>query len=151
MKLAGVDISHIPYKGTAPAITDLMANRVDLVLTTGAMPFIRSGKVRAVAVAARQRLPALPEVPTFGEAGLAGLHTGSWYGLVAPAGTPRPVLEKLNTALTTALHDSQLQKQLAEQGALAAEAMDIDGFWDFVKRQMPVAAEQVRISDAGAQ
>lgn len=74
-QLTGVDVTHIPYKGTAPAMTDLMAGRVDFVLTTGAIPFIRSGKLRALAVASRQRLPALPEVPTFEEAGVKGFYT----------------------------------------------------------------------------
>ena len=150
-KLAGVDITHIPYKGTAPAMTDLMANRVDLVLTTGAMSFIRSGKVRAVAVAAHQRLPALPDVPTFEEAGLKGFYTDSWYGLVAPSGTPRPALEKLNAALATALRNPEVQKQFAEQGSLPVKSMGVDEFWAFVKQQMPAAAEQVRISGAKAE
>ncbi|WP_373789347.1 Bug family tripartite tricarboxylate transporter substrate binding protein, partial [Delftia acidovorans] len=88
-QLTGVDVTHIPYKGTAPAMTDLMAGRVDFVLTTGAIPFIRSGKLRALAVASRQRLPALPDVPTFEEAGVKGFYTDTWYGLVAPGGTPR--------------------------------------------------------------
>ena len=88
VKLANVDIPHIPYKGTAPAMTDVMAGRVDMVLTTGAVSFVRSGKVRALAVASKERLPALPDVPTFDEAGLKGFHPDAWYGLVAPAGTP---------------------------------------------------------------
>ncbi|WP_454739047.1 Bug family tripartite tricarboxylate transporter substrate binding protein [Cupriavidus necator] len=150
-KLAGVDIAHIPYKGTAPAMTDLMAGRVDLVLTTGAMSFIRSNKVRALAVAAPRRLPALPDVPTFDEAGLKGFHTDSWYGLVAPAGTPRPVLEQLNAALATALRDPELQRQFAEQGSLPVKPMGVDEFWNFVRKQMPTAAEQARISGAKAE
>ena len=150
-KLAGVDITHIPYKGTAPAMTDLMSGRVDLVLSTGAVSFVRSGKVRALAVASRQRLAALPDVPTFEEAGLKGFHTDSWYGLVAPAGTPRPILEKYNAALATALRNPEVQKQFAEQGAVAVEPMGVDAFWTFVKKQMPEAAEQVRVSGAKAE
>ena len=92
---AGIDVAHIPFKGTAPAIADLMAGRVDFVITTGAVTFVRSGKLRALAVAAHQRLKALPDVPTFEEAGMKGFTTDSWYGLVAPAGTPAPVLQAL--------------------------------------------------------
>ncbi|WP_458766575.1 Bug family tripartite tricarboxylate transporter substrate binding protein [Cupriavidus basilensis] len=147
---ANVDIAHIPFKGTAPAMTDLMAGRVDFVITTGALPFIRSGKVRPLAVAAHQRLPALPDVPTFDEAGVKGFYTDSWYGLVAPANTPRPALEKLNVALNQALRDPELQKQLSEQGSLPVKPMVVDEFWTFVKKQMPTAAEQVRISGAKA-
>ncbi|SOY93272.1 conserved exported hypothetical protein [Cupriavidus taiwanensis] len=149
-KLAGADVAHIPFKGTAPAMTDLMAGRVDFVITTGALPFIRSGKVRPLAVAAHQRLPALPDVPTFDEAGVKGFYTDSWYGLVAPANTPRPALEKLNAALNQALRDPELQKQLSEQGSLPVKPMGVDEYWTFVKKQMSIAAEQVRISGAKA-
>ena len=150
-RIAGVDITHIPFKGTAPAMTDLMAGRVDFVLTTGSMSFIRSGKLRPLAVAARQRLPALPDVPTFEEAGVKGFYTDSWYGLVAPAGTPRPALDKLNAALATALRNPEVQKQFLDQGSLPVQPMDVDAFWKFVVAQMPAAAEQVRISGAKAE
>ena len=149
-KLANVDVAHIPFKGTAPAMTDLMAGRVDFVITTGALPFIRSGKLRPLAVAAHQRLPALPDVPTFDEAGVKGFYTDSWYGLVAPANTPRPALQKLNAALNQALRDSELQKQFSEQGSIPVKPMGVDEFWTFVKKQMPIAAEHVRISGAKA-
>ncbi|MGO4303598.1 Bug family tripartite tricarboxylate transporter substrate binding protein [Cupriavidus sp. RAF12] len=149
-KLANVDVAHIPFKGTAPAMTDLMAGRVDFIITTGALPFIRSGKVRPLAVAAHQRLPALPDVPTFDEAGVKGFYTDSWYGLVAPANTPRPAQEKLNAALNQALRDPELQQQFSEQGSLLVKPMGVDEYWAFVKKQMPIAAEQVRISEAKA-
>lgn len=150
-KLAGVDIAHIPYKGTGPAMTDLMAGRVDMVLTTGAMSFVRSGKLRALAVAGRQRLPGLPEVPTFDEAGLKGFYTDSWYGIVAPAGTPRPALQKLNDALAATLRNPAVQKQFVEQGLVPVPPMGLDEFWTFVRQQMPTAAETVRISGATAE
>ncbi len=150
-KITGADVTHIPYKGTAPAMTDLMAGRVDFVLTTAAMSFIRSGKLRPLAVAARQRLPALPDVPTFEEAGVKGFHTDSWYGLVAPAGTPRAALDKLNAALATALRNPEVQKQFLDQGSLPVKPMGVDEFWSFVQQQMPLAAEQVRVSGAKAE
>ncbi len=150
-QLAKVDVAHIPFKGTAPAMTDLMAGRVDFIITTGALPFIRSGKVRPLAVASHQRLPALPDVPTFAEAGVKEFYTDSWYGLVAPANTPRPALEKLNAALNRALRDPELQKLFSEQGSLLVKPMGVDEYWTFVKKQMPVAAEQIRISGAKAE
>lgn len=150
-KLAGVDVTHIPYKGAAGAMTDLMAGRVDFVLTTGAMSFVRSGKLRPLAVAARERLPALPDVPTFDEAGVKGFYTDSWYGLVAPAGTPRPALEKLNAALAAALHKPAVRQQFLDQGTLPVTPMKVDEFWSFVQQQMPIAAEQVRVSGAKAE
>lgn len=148
VKLANVDIPHIPYKGTAPAMTDVMAGRVDMILTTGAVSFVRSGKVRAIAVASKERLPALPDVPTFDQAGLKGFYTDSWYGLVAPAGTPQPILEQLNGALVKALQQPEVRTQLAELGALPAKPMSTGEFWNFVKQQMPDAAEMVRSSGA---
>jgi tripartite-type tricarboxylate transporter receptor subunit TctC len=109
---------------------------------------VRSGKVRAIAVASKERLPALADVPTFDQAGLKGFYTDSWYGLVAPAGTPQPVLEKLNGALVKALQQPEVRTQLAELGALPAKPMTTGEFWGFVKQQMPDAAEMVRSSGA---
>jgi len=147
-KIADLDIVHVPYKGTAPAMTDLMAGRVDMVLTTGVVSFVRSGKVRALAVASRERLPALPEVPTFEEAELTGFYTDSWYGLVAPAGTPRPILEKLNASLAIALNDPEVKKQFSEMGFLPAQPLAVDAFWDMVQKQMPEAAALVNATGA---
>ncbi|WP_285409983.1 tripartite tricarboxylate transporter substrate binding protein [Variovorax sp. efr-133-TYG-130] len=146
--LAGIDVAHIPFKGTAPAMTELMAGRVDMIITTGATPFVRSGKLRALAVAARQRLPSLPDVPTFEQAGVKNFYTDNWYGLVAPANTPRPVLESLNAALAKALANTDVQRQFVEQGAFPSKPMSINEFWGFVKKQMPEAAELVRASGA---
>lgn len=147
-KVSGIDILHVPYKGTAPAMTDLMAGRVDFIISTGAIPFIQSGKVRALAVTAPRRLPGLPDVPTFDEAGIKGFYTDAWYGLVAPADTPRPILERLNAALGQALRNPDVQKQFIEQGAFPAKPVSIDEFWAFVKNQMPEAAELVRSTGA---
>jgi tripartite-type tricarboxylate transporter receptor subunit TctC len=147
-KLAGVDIAHIPFKGSGPAMTEMMAGRLDMIITTGPLPFIQSGKLRPLAVAARQRHPAMPDVPTFEEAGLKGFVTDNWYGLVAPAGTPLPVLNTLNAALVKALSSTDVQKQFVEQGAFPAKAMKPDEFWTFVKKQMPEMAEQVKAAGA---
>lgn len=147
-KLAGIDVAHIPFKGVAPALTELMSGRLDFIITTGAIPFVQSGKLRALAVAAHQRLPGLPDVPTFEEAGVKGFYTDNWYGLVAPAGTPRGALDILNAALGKALQDPEVQKQFVEQGTFPAKAMKPEAFWAFVEKQMPQAAEQVRTSGA---
>lgn len=146
-----VDILHVPFKGTAPALTDVMAGRIDMIITTGAIAPIGSGKVRALAVTARERIAALPDVPTFHEAGVESFYMDSWYGLVAPAGTPRPTLEKLNAALTAALQSEELRARFIESGSVPAEPMTIDAYWDFVKGGMSEAAELVRISGARAE
>jgi tripartite-type tricarboxylate transporter receptor subunit TctC len=121
---------------------------VDVVITTGPVQFIRSGKLRPLAIAARERHPAMPDVPTFEQAGVKGFYTDNWYGLVAPAHTPRPVLDTLNAALAKALANPEVQKQFIEQGAFPAKPMTIDEYWAFVKKQMPTAADLVRASGA---
>ena len=146
-KVADIDVVHVPFKGAGAAMTDLMAGRVDYIITTGPLPFIRGGKVRPLAIAARERHPAMPDVPTFEQAGVK-LYTDNWYGLVAPAGTPQPVLEKLNAALNKALVKPEVQKQFIEQGAFPGKPASPDAFWAFVKKQMPEAGELVRISGA---
>lgn len=151
-KEAGLDITHIPFKGSGPAVTELMAGRIDMIITTGAMTFINSGKLRALAVASRERHPAMPDVPTFDQAGLKGFYTdNNWYGLVAPAGTPRTILDKLNAALNKVLSKPEVQKQFVDQGAFPGKPGTPDMFWTFVKNQMPLAAEAVRVSGAKAE
>jgi len=143
-----IDILHVPFKGTAPALTDLMAGRIDMIITTGAVAPISSGKVRPLAVTSTTRIPALPEVPTFDEAGVQGFYMASWYGLVAPAGTPRFRLERLNDALVQTLQTPELRKQFVAMGSFPAEPMSLDAFWDKVKQGMAEAAKLVRISGA---
>jgi tripartite-type tricarboxylate transporter receptor subunit TctC len=144
----GIDIMHVPFKSTAPALTDVMAGRVDMIITTGAMAPIGSGKVRPLAITSKARIEALPEVPTFDEAGVPGFYMDSWYGLVAPAGTPRPVLTKLNEALTKALQNPELRQKFVAAGSVPADPMSIDAYWDMVQKGMGEAAELVRISGA---
>ncbi|WP_083745413.1 tripartite tricarboxylate transporter substrate binding protein [Variovorax sp. KK3] len=118
MSAAKIDIVHVPYKGTAPAEADLAAGHISLMLdTTTCLPFIASGRMRALAVASKKRNPALPDVPTFDEAGLPGIYASSWYGLMAPAGTPRPVIDKLNAQANEVLQSADLKRRMAEFGA----------------------------------
>ncbi|WP_442594126.1 Bug family tripartite tricarboxylate transporter substrate binding protein [Parapusillimonas sp. JC17] len=143
-----IDVLHVPFKGTAPALTDVMAGRVDMVITTGALAPLKSGKLRALAVSSQQRISALPDVPTFDEAGVKDFYMESWYGLVAPAGTPRRILEKLNQALTKSLQSPELQKAFVDGGSEPAQPMSLDAYWDMVKNGMAEAQELVRISGA---
>ena len=118
MSAAKIDIVHVPYKGTAPAEADLAAGHISLMLdTTTCLPFIAGGKMRALAVASKKRNPALPNVPTFDEAGLPGIYASSWYGLMAPAGTPRPIIDKLNAQANEVLQSADLKPRMAEFGA----------------------------------
>lgn len=116
--MAKVDIVHVPYKGGAPAITDLMGGQVDMMFAVlpDAMPHIRAGKIRAIAVAGTQRSKSLPDVPTVGEAGVPGFEASAWYGFVAPAKTPPEVVQKLNAAINAALAKPEVQERLAPLG-----------------------------------
>ena len=96
--MAGVQMTHVPYKSSVAALVDLMAGRVDVMFDNipSALPHIRSGKLRALATTGAQRAAILPELPTIAEEGLAGYEAGVWIGLLAPAGTPKPIIAKLN-------------------------------------------------------
>lgn len=129
--VAQVDITHIPYKGSGPALTDVMGGQLDFMFDTGAFPHIKGGKIRALAVAADRRHPQLPEVPTFDELGIKGMVMNAWYGVAAPAGTPPALIAKVNTALNHALKSGDLAKRLADIGAEVRSGTpeDFAKFW----------------------
>ena len=116
--LTGTKLTHVPYKGVNLAMQDVMAGRIDLVVigVPAAAPHVKAGKLRALAVIAPQRLPALPDVPTVAEAGLPGFEVTTWYGILAPAGTPRPIVARLNTELVKAMHSPEMKERLAGIG-----------------------------------
>ncbi|MDJ0389143.1 tripartite tricarboxylate transporter substrate binding protein [Roseomonas sp. E05] len=116
---AGIDIVHIPYRGAAPAVTDLMAGQVQMMFADmpALMPQVQAGALRPIALASKERSPLLPEVPTMAEAGQPSVEADNWYGLVAPAGTPKPIITLLHDAAVRALNDPELRKAYAEQGA----------------------------------
>ena len=117
IKSTGVDIVHVPYKGTAPAEADLIAGHISMLLdTTACLPFVAAGKMKALAVASKARNPALPNVPTFDELGIPGVLSASWYGLMAPAGTPRAVIDKINSEVNALLRTPEMRKRLADFG-----------------------------------
>ena len=112
-------MQHIPYKGSAPALTDLMGGQIQLMFDSmpSAMPFIKSGKLRAIAVTTAKRSTALPDVPTVAESGLPGFNISTWYGLWAPAGTPKPIVQQLATQAAAALKQPDVHKQYIDMGA----------------------------------
>ncbi len=117
--MAGVDLVHIPYKGLAPALSDLLAGQVQLMFssTVAILPHIQAGKLRALAVTSAKRSPLLPNIPTLAESGLPGYEAGSWYGLLAPAGTPNDVILRLNQEAGKALSQSRVKESLVTEGA----------------------------------
>jgi len=116
--LAAVDILHVPYKGSSQALIDVMAGQVTMLFDNApsALPFVQQGKLRALAVTSTKRLPNLPDVPTLEEAGVKGYESLSWSGIVAPAGTPRRVIEKLNAAIDRILRDPDVKQRFAGLG-----------------------------------
>ena len=114
---AGVDIIHVPYKGGAPMHVDLIGGHLTMLFDNvpAALPQIRGGAFRALAVASLRRHPDLPDVPTMDEAGYPKFETGAWYGVLAPAGTPRPIVEQLNTAIVRALREPALRDRYISQ------------------------------------
>lgn len=116
--LTGAEISHIPYKGSAPAISDLLGNQIAVMFDNmpSAIQHVRSGKLRPIAVTTAKRSPELPDVPTIAEAGVPGYEATSWFGLWAVAGTPKPVLDKLHASLSKVLKDPAVVKKIGDQG-----------------------------------
>ena len=116
---AGIDMLHVPYKGSAPAVTDLLGGQVELLIDVLAVsqPHIRSGKLRALGVTGSARLPALPDVPTFDEAGLKGYGATGWQGIFAPAGTPKEIVDKLAAAVLRVMNDREVQDRFIANGA----------------------------------
>lgn len=116
---AGVSLTHVPYKGAAPVLTDLMAGQTEVMFSTvpTALPFIKSGKLRAIAVTGAQRSPLFPQLPTGVETGMKDMVVDSWFGIFAPKGLPAPLLGKLNRALQEVLADPAVVRSLKEQGA----------------------------------
>ena len=115
---AGIDILLVPYKGSGPAVTDLIGGQVDLMLdaTSVVMPYVKSGRLRAIAVTRSARLAVLPDVQTFEEAGLKGFDASGWQGVFAPAGTPADIVAKLSGALMKTLAEADVRERFIEQG-----------------------------------
>jgi len=120
--LAGVDSVHVPYKGSGPSIVDLIGGQVQYTFDTppAVLEHVRAGKLRALAVATRERLASAPQVPTFAEAGLPGFSGGTWFGLFAPAKTPRVLIERLNAETVALLKSPELSKAFADRGIVAS-------------------------------
>jgi tripartite-type tricarboxylate transporter receptor subunit TctC len=133
----GIDITHIPYKGGAPAIIDLVGGRIQFLISgpPGVLPHINSGRLKPIAVTASKRSPGLPNTPTFAESGVAGFDTYEWYGVFAPGSMPKPILAKLSNEIARIIKLPEMSEKLAQQGALAV-GNSSDEFAAFVKNEM---------------
>jgi tripartite-type tricarboxylate transporter receptor subunit TctC len=115
---AKIDIVHVPYRGAAPVVNDLLGQQVQMVFLDlpVLLPQVQSGKIRAIAIGAKERAPSLPNVPTFAESGFPQILTENWYGMVAPAATPQPIADILHKAAVEALHDPEVKERLGKLG-----------------------------------
>jgi tripartite-type tricarboxylate transporter receptor subunit TctC len=125
--LAGVDLVHVPYRGSAPALTDLMGGQVDMTFgpLTSSIQYVRAGKLRALAVTSASRSDALPDVPTVGDF-VPGYEASAWFGVGAPKGTPAEIVDKLNKEINAGLVDPKIKARLADLGALVLAGSPAD-------------------------
>ena len=150
--MAGVKLVHVPYKGAAPALADLLGGQVQLMFSTmpPALPHVKDGKLRALAVTSRKRSPAAPDLPTLDEAALAGFEAITWHGVVVPAGTPTTVIALLNREIVAILHLPEVVERLSGQGAEAVGSTPAE-FAAYIRSESVKWAKVVRESGAKAE
>ena len=143
--MAGLDMVHIPYKGTAPALTELVAGQVDLAFENmpALIPHIQAGRLRALAVTTTKRSAVMPELPTIAEAALPGYDASVWFGVFAPAGTPRPVIDRLHGEILKALQTQDLKSRMIAMGT-DVSGMGPDDFSAYVRKEIPKWANLVK-------
>lgn len=148
-RVAGVDAVHVPYKGSGPAISDLMAGQLDFILDTGSLPQVKAGALKALAVASEKRIAALPDVPTFAELGYKDMLASAWYGVLGPAQLPKPIQEYLNREINAVLADPEVKKQMElSMGVVVSPGHNAPWFGEFMKAELVKYADIIRVSGA---
>lgn len=148
---AGLEMTHVPYKGgAAPAVTDILGGHVDLMFTTisSAIEYVKDKKLKALAITTRERLPSLPEVPTMLELGWKNNVTTSWQGVFVPAGTPRPVIDRLHDALVRTIADPEVKQRMEKGGVLAVASSTPEEFKAYIEPETAKWGRVVRESGA---
>lgn len=147
--LAKVDMVHVPYRGTGPAIVGLMSGEASVMFmpTTNAVPLVKSGRLRALAVTSRQRVPAMPELPTVSESGLKGYESSQWYGLFAPAGTPADAIALLNSQVVKTMQAPDMKQRMTGEG-LVAVGSTREEFAAYIKIELAKWAKVIKASGA---
>jgi tripartite-type tricarboxylate transporter receptor subunit TctC len=146
---AGVQATHVPYKGSAPALTDLIGGQVQFMFDNmpSSWPMVQGGKLRALAVTTKERSPTAPDLPTMAESGFPNFDVSSWFGLIAPKGTPQAIIDKLNAAMEKAEDDPSVQKRFADLGAVGAKTTPAQ-FGQFIKTEVDTWGPVVKASGA---
>jgi tripartite-type tricarboxylate transporter receptor subunit TctC len=147
-QMAGLDITHVPYKGSAPAVTDLIGGQVQVMFdnVSNVLPHVKSGKLKALAVTTPARSPLTPDLPTVSEAGVSGYEVAVWFGIAAPGGTPRPIVDKLNAEIVKILHMPDVREKFSAQG-VDAVGSTVEQFQAHLQTQRTMWAKVVK--DAG--
>ena len=147
---AGVSAVHIPYKGTGPALQDTVSGQVQFMAGSigVGLPMVQAGRLRALGVMAKQRMAAAPDVPTFAEAGMADFEVGTWNVVMAPLGTPKPVVERLNAALNETLRDPAIRERLTKLGITPVDDSTPAGTADTIGREIAKWAKAFELSGA---
>jgi tripartite-type tricarboxylate transporter receptor subunit TctC len=148
---AGLDMNHVPYKGGAgPAVADIMGGHVELMFTTisSAIQHVKGGRLKALGVTTKERVPQLPDVPTMLEQGFPANVSSSWQGVLVPAGTPRPIIDKLHAALAKAVADPKVVERMAEAGVIATTSKSPEEFKDYLAEDAKKWSEVIRRTGA---
>ena len=150
--LIGVKLTHVPYKGTPPALTDVAAGQVPFMFdqVTAALPLVKSGKLKLLAVTTGKRIALVPDLPTMIESGIPGFEMSSWQAVYAPKGTPKPIVQRLNAEIVRALKQPDVQAKLSDQLAMEIVGSTPEELRDFMAREIPRWAELVKKSGAVA-
>ena len=148
-QMTGANIVHVPYKGSAPAVTDLLGGQVSMMFDNmpSVLPHVKAGKLRALGVTSARRSPAAPDIPTIAESGVPGYEVDSWFGILAPAGTPKEIVAKLNAEIVKILQRPEVRERLAEQGAVPVGDTP-DQFAEHIRRETAKWARVVKASGA---
>jgi len=141
----GIDLVHVPYKGLGPAFNDVVAGQIPVMFAglSNVFPHIKSGRIRALAIGSARRSPAMPDVPTMQEAGVPGFDYSAWAGFLAPAGTPAPIIQKLNSDFTRALNLSEVREKLGALGFEISPGTPAE-FGELIRREMAKVAKVVK-------
>ena len=150
--MAGIKLNHVPYKGSAPSVTAVLAGEVSVLFGTMAdvVAHVKAGKLRALAVTSESRIPSLPEVPTMVEAGLPGFEATAWFGVLVPAATPRPIVERLNGEINRIIKSPEILKRISQGGSALIVGGTPERFADFIRAEIEKWGKVVRQSGAKA-
>jgi tripartite-type tricarboxylate transporter receptor subunit TctC len=149
--MTGVQVTHVPYKGSAPAVTDLIAGQVQVMFdnTPNVLPHVKAGKLKALAVSSKAHTPQAPEIPSVDEAGVPGYDVTVWFGVLAPAGTPRDIVQRLNREMVNILHSSEVRERFAKAGVQVA-ASSPEEFQRFLNSEVSRWAQVVKAANIKA-